>query len=110
MRLWLKVLLVLGMTLAILVPLTMVRGIISERQMYRVRAVDSVARSYAGAQAFAGPVLVVPYVETVEVEEKNDKGAVIRKVKVDGQSGRWTFFPDKLDIDGTLTPATRRLG
>ncbi len=110
MRLWLKVLLVLGMTLAILVPLTMVRGIISERQSYRTQAVDSVARSYAGAQAFAGPVLVVPYVETIEVEDKNDKGVVIRKAKVDGPSGHWMFFPDKLAIDGKLTPSTRRLG
>jgi inner membrane protein len=110
MRLLLKMFLVLGMTIAIMIPLMMIRGTISERQMYRSQAVDSIARSYAGAQAFAGPVLVVPYVETIEVEEKDDKGKVIRKVKVDGASGRWTFFPDRLDIDGKLTPATRRLG
>ena len=104
MRLWLKVLLVLGMTLAILVPLTMVRGVIGERQMYRAQAVASVARSYAGAQAFAGPVLVVPYTETVEVEEKRRQGQVARKVRCDGSEGAGRSFRTTLDVDGKLTP------
>lgn len=110
MRLGLKVLLVIGLTLAILVPLLMIRGTIHERQIYREQAVESIARSYAGAQRLAGPVLVVPYTETIKVEEKNDKGEVIRTVKRDGESGEWTFFPEAMDLKGTLVPSTRRLG
>jgi len=110
MRLLMKMFLVFGMTLAIMIPLMMIRGTISERQMYRTQAVDNIARSYAGAQAFAGPVLVVPYVETIEAERRDNKGNFVRKVKVDGKSGRWTFFPEKLDIEGKVVPATRRLG
>ncbi|MFC5570738.1 cell envelope integrity protein CreD [Lysobacter yangpyeongensis] len=110
MRLLLKLLFVGAMTIAIMIPLLMIRGTISERQFYRNQAVANIARSSAGAQAFSGPVLVVPYVETVEVEEKNDKGEVIRKVKRDGASGQWTFFPDRLDVRGKLLPDTRRLG
>lgn len=110
MRLGLKVLMVIGLTLAILVPLLMIRGTIHERQQYREQAVDSIARSYAGAQRIAGPVLVVPYTDTIEVEEKNDKGEVIRTVKRDGDSGVWTFFPESMDLQGTLVPSTRRLG
>ncbi|HEV8695996.1 MAG TPA: cell envelope integrity protein CreD, partial [Lysobacter sp.] len=110
MRLLLKILLVFGMTIAIMIPLMLIRGTISERQSYRAQAIDNIARSSAGAQALSGPVLVVPYVETVEVEEKNDKGEVIRKAKRDGASGRWTFFPDRLDVRGKLTPNTRKLG
>ena len=79
-----------------------------ERQAYRAQAVDSIARSYAGAQAFVGPVLVVPYVETVEVEEKDAQG-VARKVQRE-QDGRWTFFPETLDVGGVLKPGTRRRG
>ncbi len=108
MRLAFKMLLVLGMTLAILVPLMMIRGTIEDRQAYRVQAVDSIARSYAGAQAFVGPVLVVPYVETVEVEEKDAQG-VVRKVLRE-QHARWTFFPETLDVGGELKPGTRRRG
>src|SRR5688572_16633701 len=108
MRLAFKMLLVLGMTLAILVPLMMIRGTIEERQAYRVQAVDSIARSYAGAQAFVGPVLVVPYVDTVEVDEKDAQG-VVRKVLRE-QDGHWTFFPETLDVGGELKPGTRRRG
>ena len=108
MRLWLKVLLVLGMTLAILVPLTMVRGVISERQAYRARAVADISRSYAGAQAFAGPVLVVPYTELVQTVERDDLG-VAHKVPR-RQERTWTYFPQALDVSGPLIPDTRRRG
>ncbi len=110
MRLLAKILLVFGMTIAIMIPLMMIRSTISERQSYRAQAIDNIARSSSGAQALSGPVLVVPYVETVEIEEKNDKGEVIRKVKRDGASGRWTFFPERLEMQGKLIPNTRRLG
>ncbi|GAB3357892.1 cell envelope integrity protein CreD [Lysobacter tyrosinilyticus] len=110
MRLLLKMLFVGGMTIAIMIPLLLIRGTITERQFYRNEAVANIARSSAGAQAFSGPVLVVPYTETVEVEEKNDQGEVVRKLKRDGASGRWTFFPDRLDVQGKLIPNTRKLG
>lgn len=108
MKLALKILMVLAMTLAILVPLMMIRGVIHDRQVYRAQAVERVARSYAGAQGIAGPVLVVPYVETVEVEEKDAQG-VTRKVLRE-RDGRWTFFPEVLDVGGRITPSTRRVG
>ncbi|MCF7223429.1 cell envelope integrity protein CreD [Marilutibacter chinensis] len=108
MRLWLKVLMVVGMTLAILVPLMMIRGVIHERQSYRSEAVSEVARSYAGAQAFSGPVLVVPYTETVRVEEQDAEGKV-RQVERE-QSRQWVFFPETLEVGGPLRPETRRLG
>lgn len=110
MRLGLKILMVLGLTLAILVPLSMIRGTIQERQAYRAQAVESIAGSYAGAQRLAGPVLVVPYTETVWVEEKNEKGVVVRRTKQDGAAGTWTFFPASMDLAGRLVPSTRRLG
>ena len=68
MRLWLKILMVAGMTLAILVPLAMIRGVIGERQAWRADAVRDVAANFGGRQVFAGPVLVVPYTEIVEEE------------------------------------------
>src|SRR5688572_18778935 len=110
MRLTLKILMVLGMTIAIMIPLLLIRGTISERQAYRAQAIENVSRSSAGAQSFAGPVLVVPYVERVEVEETGSDGKVVRKVVRDGHAGQWTFFPERLDVAGMLVPETRRLG
>ena len=108
MRLFLKLFLVLGMTLAILVPLLLIRGVIHDRQGYRAEAVADIARSYGGAQAFAGPVLVVPYTETLEVEE-TDRFGVVRKVRRD-QARSWTYFPATLDVRGPLVPGTRKRG
>lgn len=108
MRLWLKLVLVLGMTLAILVPLTMVRGVIHERQEYRQQAVTDIARSYAGQQWFAGPVLVVPYRQLIEVEEPDATGVVRRTRRV--QDSQWTFFPTALTVDGDLRPGIRQRG
>lgn len=108
MRLGLKILMVLGLTVAILLPLMLIRGTIQERQEYRNQAVQSVARSYAGPQGVVGPVLVVPYVETLEVEEKDAQG-VVRKVRQE-EERYWTFFPASLDVAGDLHPSTRKLG
>jgi len=110
MRLWLKILMVLGMTLAILVPLLLIRGVIHDREAYRRDAVREIARSEAAAQGIAGPVLVVPWTETVEVEEKNSAGEVVRKVKRDGESGEWLFFPETMALEGAMKPYTRRRG
>ncbi|TXH72245.1 MAG: cell envelope integrity protein CreD [Lysobacteraceae bacterium] len=110
MRLLLKIIMVIGLTIAILVPLMMIRGTIQERQMYRTQAVHAIARTSAGAQSLSGPVLVVPYVETVEVEEKDDKGRVNRKVKQDGGSGAWTFFPNTMEMTGAIEPKSKFIG
>ena len=110
MRLLFKTLMVIGMTILLLVPLMMIRGTIQERQYYRDEAVRKVTSTSAGAQSLVGPVLVVPYVDTVEVEEKNKDGVVVRKVKKDGESGQWVFFPTTMDVQGTIVPRSRFLG
>lgn len=108
MRLAIKLLFVVGMTLAILVPLAMINSTIQERQAYRQQAVADIARSYAGAQRLSGPVIVVPYVDTVEVDEKDSEGTVRRATRE--QSGHWTFFPSALQLTGHLRPGIRKRG
>lgn len=108
MRLGLKILMVLGLTVAILVPLMMIRGTIHERQMYREQAVRDVASSFGGRQVVGGPVLVVPYTEQVEEEVTGDDGTVRRVLR--RKSSQWTFFPGTLSMDGELAPDTRKRG
>lgn len=108
MRLFLKILMVIGLTIAILVPLLMIRGTIQDRQMYRREAVQTVARSSAGAQALSGPVLMVPYTELIEVEEKDNQGFT-RKVRRE-DSGIWMFFPETLEAKGMMKPIVRKIG
>lgn len=108
MRLALKFAIVLFLTLAILLPLAMIRGTISERQQFRRQAVEEVTRSYAGAQAFAGPVLVVPYREQVEEEERDPNGVLRKQLRV--VERQWTFFPQTLRLQGKVLPSIRKLG
>ena len=108
MRLSIKLIFVLAMTLAILIPLSLIRSVIQDRQAYRQEAVADIARSYAGAQVMSGPVLIVPYMETVDVEERDAQG-IIRHVSRE-QAGHWTFFPTALSISGHLRPDVRRRG
>lgn len=110
MRLALKFVIVLFLTLAILLPLAMIRGTISERQQFRQQAVEEVTRSYAGAQDIAGPVLVVPYTEIIEVEERDDHGRLLSRKKQDGSIGRWLFFPKRMQVRGNVKPSIRKLG
>lgn len=108
MRLALKFAIVCFLTLAILLPLAMIRGTITERQQYRQQAVDEVTRSYAGEQELVGPVLVVPYREQAEVLERDADGTMRKQIRaVDRQ---WTFFAKTMRLQGRVQPSIRKLG
>src|SRR5690606_16917001 len=99
---------VAGLSIVILVALLSIRGVAADRQQNRMNAVHSIAASHAGAQRIAGPVLVVPYEETERVRTTDEEGRT--RTSERRRSGQWTFFPDSLDMAGTLVPATRKLG
>lgn len=108
MRLGLKMMMVVGLTLAILVPLMLIFGTIQERQRYRDQVVQDVAANFGGRQVFAGPVLVVPYAETTVEDVEQPDGTVRRATR--RSAGQWTYFPDTLSVHGVLDPDTRRRG
>jgi inner membrane protein len=108
MRLTFKILMVFGLTIALLIPLAMIRGTVNDRQRYRMQAVEEVARSTAGAQALAGPVLFVPYRDRVVVM-RADANGVQRPIE-QVQSGTWVFFPESLDVRGTMHSLPRMRG
>jgi inner membrane protein len=92
----------------ILVALYMVSGVIDDRQKYRDEAVQSIEASYAGPQVLIGPVLVRPYIETIETTETNDKG--VKRTSVRKQELTATSFPRELKVDGPMLPSERRHG
>jgi inner membrane protein len=94
--------------LVLLVPLAMINGTIGERARYRDEAVAKVAESYAGPQSIAGPVLVVPYVDTHREESLDGAGHAI--VAERRSQGHWLYFPRAMALDGKVLPAERRLG
>lgn len=92
------------LTLVLLVPLLLLRGLIDERQRLRDNARREVAASWGAPQAVEGPVLSVP----VERPARDDKGALIANA---APEVTWVhFLPDSLSVDGSLTPEIRRRG
>lgn len=108
MRLAYKILTVVGLTVVLLLPLGLIRGTVEDRQQYRAEAVESVARSTAGPQTIAGPVLFVPYTDRTVVMQA-DAGGLPRPV-VQETTGTWTFFPESLDASGTVRSIPRTIG
>lgn len=104
----LKAIVVGLLILVLLIPLSLVNGTIKERANYRQEAVAAVAESFAGPQILAGPVLVVPYVETQQLQANDAFGKpVLRTVRT---ARHWTYFPATLSLHGKLLPSVRRRG
>ena len=81
------------LTLALEIPLSMVDGVIADRQFYENNAINNVRNSWGRAQTFLGPMVTLPY----------------RPGDVHG-TRLLTLLPDKLSIDGKIVPEQRRRG
>lgn len=85
---------VLGLlTLILLIPLSMIGGVISDRTAYEAEAAKSVGEAWGGPQVFAGPTIVLPY------------------RPADSQTtSSLRLLPEKLTVDGRIAPEQRRRG
>jgi inner membrane protein len=88
------------LTLALLIPLAMIRSLVSERQQRRETAIADVTDKWGAAQTLEGPVLTVP-IRSV----RPDKDGVPRVVME-----RLQLLPDRLKVEGKLDPSVRRRG
>ena len=85
---------VLGLlTLVLLIPLSMIGGVVADRRTYEDEATRSVSEAWGGPQIFAGPTIVV------------------LSRRADGQAISFLrLLPEKLTIDGRIMPEQRRRG
>ncbi|WP_329915787.1 cell envelope integrity protein CreD [Stenotrophomonas sepilia] len=97
-----------GLILLLLVPLLMIRGVITERSQYRDEAFARVADSRAGTQQLVGPVRVVPWVERKQVELVDPQG--VKKTEVQVTEGHWLQMPASLAVSGEMLPSQREVG
>lgn len=86
--------------LLLLIPSSMVEGLITERAGNRDAATADISSQWGGAQLVLGPVLVLPYNDV----EKDEKGVVSRVVRY------VSILPDTLASTGTLAPERRHRG
>jgi inner membrane protein len=85
--------------LLLLIPTLFIQNLVSERQERQQEAVGEVSSKWAGSQTVTGPVVGIPYIETL-----TDSGPPQRVKK-------WAYFlPGKLDIRARILPETRYRG
>jgi inner membrane protein len=93
-----------SLTLLLLIPLFLVSGIVGERESLS-RSVDwDIARTWGEEQTIIGPLLAIPYVETVQ--KRNDKGVL----QTENIAGRMYLLPKTLQADIQLNPEIRYRG
>lgn len=85
---------VLGLlTLVLLIPLSMIGGVIADRRTYEAEATKSVSEAWGGPQIFAGPTILLPY--------RRADGSIVHGLRL---------LPERLTIDGRVAPEQRRRG
>ena len=58
-----KIVFIAVLMLLLMIPLSMIEGVVNERSYYRTEARNSIADSWTGQQRVLGPLLVLPYHE-----------------------------------------------
>jgi inner membrane protein len=103
-----KAVVIAVLMVVLLIPLQMINATIKDRTNYRTEAVAKIAESYAGPQLLTGPVLVVPYLDTVREQVVDAAG---KHIETETRTpGHWLYFPRTLAFDGKLRPSERNLG
>lgn len=93
-------LLVIGfLSVLLLIPLGMIRGLISERQSTKNSAVQEITSKWSGEQIVTGPIIAIPYTQERVV---NDKREVVVKDLL--------IFPEKLDVKNNAAVEKRKRG
>jgi inner membrane protein len=106
--LWLKIGAIVGLALALLIPLKLIESKIEERQATRAGVVAELANTSVGEQTLSGPVLVLPCMEHY-VEEIVDSKDVRRKERRTRDCTR-THVADQLTVTGKLDTENRYRG
>jgi inner membrane protein len=89
---------------ALLIPVGMIDGVITERQSRREEAVREVTSIWGGRQTVIGPMLVVPYMRKVTEYDKEG----VSKTRI--ETGHASFLPESLKTGGRLRCETRYRG
>ncbi|MBL8471305.1 MAG: cell envelope integrity protein CreD [Rhodocyclaceae bacterium] len=100
------------LALLLLVPLTLIRSLVYERQARGAQVTQEIAASYAGAQTLAGPLLVLPYVEhyTTETRERDGDGKWVITRQAHKRPGAVHLMPAQLDVAGHIAVERKHRG
>ncbi|MFZ1984737.1 MAG: cell envelope integrity protein CreD [Desulfatitalea sp.] len=88
------------LALILLIPATMVKSMIQEREMRKAEAIDDINSKWGRPQTVVGPAISIPYKKYIE----NENGKRILTTDY------VQLLPDEVDIKSELTPEVRYRG
>lgn len=105
-----KIIIIACLAILLMIPLVMIRSIVSERMLLRDGVVKEIASSSANSQRIIGPVIIVPYtkISYVPIQGGGDKDNRIVKEVV--SSGKLYFLPEVFTLNGDLQVEKRYRG
>ena len=93
----------------LMIPLSLIDGVVNERQWQRNGVLEDIARSSSGEQQLTGPLLVVPYRKTLR--EWRTNSATGERVQQEREvKGRLYFLPERFELNGTIATEERSRG
>lgn len=95
--------------LLLMIPISMINGVIHERKSSQQEVVQEIAKSSSYSQKLVGPVLVVPYVKKIR-EWKIDPDTKVRYQAEKQKKGNLYFLPSAFAVDGQLKTERRARG
>lgn len=101
---YLKIGAILLITLLLLIPTAMIRGLVSDREFTQQQAIREVSSKWSEAQTISGPFIAIPYYRYIK--EKTGEN-VEKTVRI---TAHLHVLPSKLNISGNLTPEKRYRG
>lgn len=110
--LWKRIALLILIGMGLMLPMTMIMGLIKERQNAKRSVLSEIAQSSTGEQSITGPVLLVPYKRRVVHTQivKDEKGVEKEKKTEQILDETLAFLPESLEIDGDVSTFEKRRG
>jgi len=107
----LKMIAITTLGLLLLIPLAMVRSVLTERLARRDQAIREITSTWGKPQVMVGPVLIVPYKYARKVWKDQVVNGRTERVEVsESHPGRAFFLPTALKVDGRLSPSRLHRG
>jgi inner membrane protein len=93
------------LVLIMLIPISFITDLITERQQRRDEAVKEISSSWGAEQTVSGPVLTVPYKISTRVYSQDQKNYTVSETRELAQ-----FLPENLEISSKIQPSVRYRG
>jgi inner membrane protein len=103
-----KILMLIALILLLLIPLSMIRGLVNERGRTANNAESDIMEAWGKQLIEAGPVITIPGVRTERIRTETEKDG--EKIEIRKHPFVMVIAPQKLEINTALKTEVRRRG